>query len=490
MDNSKQRAAPSYEEAISSPPIPPPRPSSLTNNTDKQHSSIRSSYNGSITSVSPSKDIGSEYTTIPIHILTKYGILTKSNLIIEVKSQANKEGRIYWRSNPILGCEMSNLVSISTPIESTLNKSSQQLILSFTDSVKLHIEISNDKDGEIVQSLYNKLYELLNKSQHIASTEKELNGLNPIYQHLLLLKHDEFHATMKQEILTQLNIYLRFKEAYMSIEKVKVAYKSRTLLSAFQHWVLFVKDVNYDKMTRDRNRWRLHAIANQDIDLQAWYHAVFYQEVYRLRGQFWYKDAVLPVYKQSYDLVDNVLTPLEEAALAHVLCSPDTSYGDVAGQMFVVQSLISPKQFALFQQLAAQGAQVVKYPRSGRPAKKLFRFSFVEGNIYLTWKGKFGNQGVGMGEVTAVMGGIQTDVLRWTAQPAKTEQYLSVICSDRSVDLFFESEEERNNWRDLLKAIVTKEQGTLVGIESVDPPADADEFEWMILNATIGKNIV
>ena len=95
---------------------------------------------------------------------------------------------------------------------------------------------------------------------------------------------------------------------------------------------------------------------------------------------------MLPVYKQSYDLVDNALTPLEEAALAHVLCSPDTSYGDVAGQMFVVQALIPPPQFTLFQQLAAQGATVVKYPRSGRPAKKTFRFSFVEGNIYLTWK--------------------------------------------------------------------------------------------------------
>ncbi len=109
--------------------------------------------------------------------------------------------------------------------------------------------------------------------------------------------------------------------------------------------------------------------------------------MYRLRGHFWYKDAALPVYKHSYDLVDNALTPLEEAALAHVLCSPDTSYGDVAGQMFVVQALIPHSQFVLFQQLAAQGATVVKYPRSGRPAKKTFRFSFVEGNIYLTWKG-------------------------------------------------------------------------------------------------------
>lgn len=196
---------------------------------------------------------------------------------------------------------------------------------------------------------------------------------------------------------------------------------------------------------------------------------------------------MLPIYKQSYDLVDNALTPLEEAALAHVLCSPDTSYGDVAGQMFVVQALISPDQFQLFQQLAAQGSQVVKYPRSGRPAKKLFRFSFVEGNIYLTWKGKFGNQGVGMAEVTSVLGGIQTDVLKWSGQASKAEQYLSVVCSDRSVDLFFDNEYDRNNWRDLLTALVAKEHGELEGIEPVDPPDEAGEYEWMLLYASIGK---
>ena len=70
---------------------------------------------------------------------------------------------------------------------------------------------------------------------------------------------------------------------------------------------------------------------------------------------------------------------MEESALAHVLCSPDTSYGDVAGQMYIVQALVSSSLYSLFQQLAANGAHVIKYPRSGRPAKKLFRFSFVEG---------------------------------------------------------------------------------------------------------------
>ena len=63
------------------------------------------------------------------------------------------------------------------------------------------------------------------------------------------------------------------------------------------------------------------------------YHSVYYKEVYRPRGRFWYRDAVLPSYRHSYDLIDNVLSPAEEAALDHVLCSPETSYGDVAGQV-------------------------------------------------------------------------------------------------------------------------------------------------------------
>ena len=44
-----------------------------------------------------------------------------------------------------------------------------------------------------------------------------------------------------------------------------------------------------------------------------------------------------------------------ESALAHVLCSADTVYGDVAGQMFVVQAIVDPAQFHFFQHLASQG---------------------------------------------------------------------------------------------------------------------------------------
>ena len=70
------------------------------------------------------------------------------------------------------------------------------------------------------------------------------------------------------------------------------------------------------------------------------YHSIYYKEVYRPRGRFWYRDAVLPSYHHSYDLIDNVLSPAEEAALDHVLCSPETSYGDVAGQVYIHNYLL------------------------------------------------------------------------------------------------------------------------------------------------------
>lgn len=210
----------------------------------------------------------------------------------------------------------------------------------------------------------------------------------------------------------------------------------------------------------------------------------------RLRGPFWYRDAVLPVYRNSYDLVDNALTPLEEAALAHVLCSPETSYGDVAGQMFVVQALVKQELFTVFQKLAAQGAQVIKYPRTGRPAKKMFRFSFVEGNIYLTWRGKFGNQGVDLSEVSAVTAGITTDVLKRAANSSRAEQYLSVICAGRSVDLCFDTSEERNAWRDLLELLAHKEHGELFGLEPLVNPSECTMFDWLLYYSAIGERIL
>lgn len=460
---------------------------------------------------------------LPVYIVSgKYGLRSRSYLRIESSQKDVVEPRIYWRgassgaggtvSSSELGCEMSLLEAISQPqpvsagqllqpIRTAATAAPQRsfsLTLLFVDfQLILDIVVPPDCTStteEFASELRSLLGDCQKRAQNFARIERERHTTKGTgeqshsYQQTVAFRRAGLNCAVKEEQLLQLCMYLRFKEAYMIMERAVSSTRSTAKFTAFRKWVKVIHDMNNEKMQLDRTRWRLHAVANQDIDLQAWYHALFFQEVYRLRGHFWYKDAVLPQYKQSYDLVDNALTPLEEAALAHVLCSPDTTYGDVAGQMFVVQALMNSDLFTLFQQLAAQGATVVKYPRSGRPSKKLFRFSFVEGNIYLTWKGKFGNQGVGMSEVTEVCGGIESDVLKWAAQGSRPEQYLSINCVDRSVDLYFESEKERNKWRDLLRMLMAKEQGKLVGVDPVDPPEGAAEFEWLILYASIGKS--
>jgi hypothetical protein len=300
----------------------------------------------------------------------------------------------------------------------------------------------------------------------------------------------DFRSVVRQEKVLQFNDVLLRKECVSLIERGLRESISSRCQEAFKKWTAFVRGVNAESMQHDRARWRLHAAANQETDLQAWYHSTFHKEVYRLRGAFWFRDAVMPIYKQKYDIVDQGLTPLEEAALAHVLCSPETTYGDVAGQMFVVQAIVSELQFDLFQELSAKGANVTKCPRSGRPAKKLFRFSFVEGNIYLTWKGKYGNQGVDLGEVRKVEGGVATEVTK-KLDPSRAEAdcFLSLICEGRSVDLRFDSKPERDAWWQLLDVVVKKENGQLSSVPACLSEEDS-MLDALLYGAAIGAHAV
>ena len=172
------------------------------------------------------------------------------------------------------------------------------------------------------------------------------------------------------------------------------------------------------------------------------YHSTFSNEVYRLRSPFWYKDAILPVYKADdptanlsgeTNVTSTTTTPtptpktshgmskLEESILSNVLCSEGTHYYDIASQMFVMKSILQqtkqpqsqsqshsqsqPQLYNLYKLLSSNGIEVIKCPRSGKPAKKMFRLSYVEGSIYLTWAGKFGNQGIDLAEVTSITPG-------------------------------------------------------------------------------------
>ena len=68
------------------------------------------------------------------------------------------------------------------------------------------------------------------------------------------------------------------------------------LAKARDRWVLFIRETIQERMDRDREQWTLHARANARSDLQAWYHHTFADELYRLRGPFWWREAVLPDY--------------------------------------------------------------------------------------------------------------------------------------------------------------------------------------------------
>ena len=90
--------------------------------------------------------------------------------------------------------------------------------------------------------------------------------------------------------------------------------------------------------------------------------------------------------------------------------------------------------------------------------RKLFRFSFVEGSIYFTWKGQYGNQGVDLAEVLKVEGGLASDILRRAGKKDKEHLYLSLLCAERSVDLMCSSQEERDSLLEVLTALVLKEK--------------------------------
>lgn len=413
-----------------------------------------------------------------VKIVSKYGIMIKSRLSVSLTDDSLF---LYWRNYPEkIGCEMSFLRRVNISAANSL-----RLDLVFAD-FDMQVEFENTGTCELLCSILSSLI------IEAAAFEKEHTPQSSMSAaiHTQSLRYAGYQISTKQELMYQSCTSLKMKEGGLLVEKFLSKFSGAILRVGFSKWTNYLRELNSDKMNEDKARWRLHAVANQDVDLQAWYHAVFFQEVYRLRGPFWYRDAVLPVYRNSYDLVDNALSPLEEAALAHVLCSPETSYGDVAGQMFVVQAILRPDLFSVFQRLAAQGMQVIKYPRSGRPAKKMFRFSFVEGNIYLTWRGKFGNQGVDLGEVSSISPGISTDVLRKAAQSSRADQYLSVICAGRSVDLCFETVQERDEWKDMLELLTRKEHGQLIGIEPLTLPADNDLFEWLLIYSAIGEGLL
>ncbi len=114
--------------------------------------------------------------------------------------------------------------------------------------------------------------------------------------------------------------------------------------------------------------------------------------------------------------------------------------------------------------------------------------------------------GVSMLEIMDVIAGIETDILKRSAQKSLASQYFSLVCPDRTIDLFVSSAENRDTWVELIRTLAFKERGVMPGVPAEESqwqqqqqhssceqnPVDAgvsigDDSEWAFLYSAIGK---
>ncbi|CBJ28940.1 hypothetical protein Esi_0124_0059 [Ectocarpus siliculosus] len=166
---------------------------------------------------------------------------------------------------------------------------------------------------------------------------------------------------------------------------------TRQMEKCWTRWCGGVRQANEARQRADRRLWHLHAKANQNNDLLAWYHATFCREVYRRRVPFWFRETNLRPYQKAYRIVDDgdSYTPMERSIMTSCVCTVGTKYADVAAQLFTAKDVLSPEEYRLFQVLVKRGAEVPKAaPKSGRklshPMK--LRLWFNRGALCLTAK--------------------------------------------------------------------------------------------------------
>jgi hypothetical protein len=207
---------------------------------------------------------------VPIYIIQQNGLKAKSTAFVEKKASGLKDSKLIWRSG--LGCELSfiNLVSKSED-----NTDGIVVTLEFPE-FKLCFEVCNTADAAEV---FTELCELWRKSQSASSHELLANQHNSLFLQTVAMKNGLFRTAMLQERLHQLAYTARCREVIFAMEKHVEASRQHQLRHMLNKWINFVKIENSLQLSRDKLRWRLHAAANEDLDLQGWYHGLFYQQV-------------------------------------------------------------------------------------------------------------------------------------------------------------------------------------------------------------------
>jgi len=295
-----------------------------------------------------------------------------------------------------------------------------------------------------------------------------------------------------------------WESSFLFLESIVIWRNIELRRMAFNQWTGFVFQANEPHMVKDRSQWRLHAVANSDLDLQAWYHATFSAEVYRLRGPFWWREAILNRYGNGNKPVDTFLTLAEEQVMSSVLCSPDTSHVDVAAQIFVARELMPEDLYTQFVALLTSDVPIgvstaVRGSGGtgaglGKFATRKFRISFVTGRLYLTWKGKYGTQGIeintiselrcydedGSGAWVIFTGLLHSEdkqlmsrsQVQSSAEGRESQNCcrLSLVCPERTIDLLFTTPEKRADFQAIFAVLTNKEKGLLTVVDKHKDP--------------------
>ena len=87
--------------------------------------------------------------------------------------------------------------------------------------------------------------------------------------------------------------------------------------------------------------------------------------------------------------------------------------------------------------------------------------------------------------------GLSSDLLKRKGENDKAEQYLSLFATGRSVDLFFDTTEECQEWFLLLDLLVKKECNRMKElIEHIEPTAAGttnEMFDRLVFAAVVGR---
>ena len=206
-------------------------------------------------------DSNNKGTKIRVH--SKFGYSYQSLLSVEMV-----EDRIYlyWRNYPEkLGIEINNVTQIKFSDSNLILHFEKQLFeleMSFDDM------ITCESMFKCLQSLKNEAFEMIkkNKVTKLSMNDQLLSQM----KYSTALRYSIFQIVVNKEIGYQLCSSLSVKEGSISVYRLLHQKLNKILSYAFTKWGMNIKEINSLKMNQDKYRWRIHAMANQNMDLQAW----------------------------------------------------------------------------------------------------------------------------------------------------------------------------------------------------------------------------